>query len=202
MRLKLQEARQQLTEFRARRFRFPPGVEVMMKTPPADCGVNFGIVDNNAALSAVRVVYVTTDFEPAQAVVAESDLTLLGDCKMVDQNNISETAVATASTTPECRGEAETRFYQNRDASAKRLHNEMTHQELANEVENNLQAISASIWTTPLDEFEKVSAALKAANRLVSIIAGEAFTSGLLDQMAKLAADADALCKQHKAPAT
>ncbi|WP_153039912.1 hypothetical protein [Pseudovibrio sp. WM33] len=121
---------------------------------------------------------------------------------MVDQHSTSETTAATAPTTTECKGTAETRHYQNRDAAAKRLHNEMTHETISGEVEENLQAISASIWTAPLDDFEKVTAALKAANRLVAIVAGEAFTTGLLDNIAKLASDAESLCEHHKATAS
>ncbi|KZL04564.1 hypothetical protein PsAD2_04647 [Pseudovibrio axinellae] len=70
------EAIKLLREHRRKMSRFPAGSLVRFRaSPPDDLGQsNIGIVQRDAALSAVIVLYIDSDNQPQQAVAAVSDL--------------------------------------------------------------------------------------------------------------------------------
>ncbi|KZK80085.1 hypothetical protein PsAD46_04074 [Pseudovibrio sp. Ad46] len=70
------EAIKLLREHRRKLSRLPAGSLVRFRrSPPEDLGrCNIGIVQRDAALSAVVVLYIDSDNQPQQAVAAVSDL--------------------------------------------------------------------------------------------------------------------------------
>lgn len=140
--------------------RFPAGTPVQfIRNRPGDSLVNIAVVQRNAALSALLVVYLDKDHQPRQQVVAESDIIHFTQEKVGTMEQIKKYALSNEA------------------------------QLVKDKIVKQAKDLAECIKTAEIDDFDKANIAISCGKTIIDETAVDMFAEQFVARVNTLAGD-------------